>query len=43
MSNVIATPNKDQIPVNQLRGIQNVTVTGTPELHHNACFVNKMG
>lgn len=43
MNNVIATRNREQIPVNQLCGNQNITVTGTSELHHNASFVNMMG
>lgn len=43
MSNVVATPNKDQIPVNQLCGNQNITVTGTSELHRKASFVKMMG
>jgi len=43
MSNVIATPNKDQIPVNQLCGNQNIPITGTSALHHKASFVNTMG
>lgn len=43
MNNVIASRNRDQIPLNQPCRNQNITATATSELHPNASFVNVLG